>query len=512
MGSMFPKGDIFDVAIIGAGLAGSALALQLHEADPSLRVALIDPERDRGPTIGESIVELGACYLRRLPGVAAHLDAEHLPKLGLRFHLTGDRPRPFAARTEVGSTDGGRLPAGWPRPAHHVDRPRLDAFIAGQVDRTPTARRRARVEQVDLGAPHRLRCVGDGLPFTLDAHWVVDASGLGSVLARQLDLSRDVGHPVHAAWARFEGRVDPDRWDADPRWAAQTPPGMRWQATNHLMGHGYWVWVIPLPDGHTSVGLVADPAVHGHGAVAREDRWLRWLECHEPILADDLRGRARDGFRIRRRFSRGCRRLVSRERWAVVGDAGLRFDPLYSPGIDFIGLQNSGLTRLITADRRQGLPTRALLSTELLLQRMAAQYFAGYRGYGPLAGRPAPMVEKLAWDAGLYFGFTLTLFDADWLLDPTRMHQLRDRFARVEQLQSRAQAWFHRWARAATTTPHAGAIDHLALPDIRGMYVGSRAPRHADGTVDEAALVARIDRNLGWLDTRLDALAGRVAA
>lgn len=508
--------DRFDVALIGAGLAGSALALQLRAADPTLRVVLIDPERARGPSVGESIVELGACYLRRLPGVAAHLDAAHLPKLGLRFHLTGDRPRPLVERAEVGVTDSARLPAGWPRPAYHVDRPRLEAHLARLVDTPgdaqPIARRRARVEAVELGEPHRLRCVEGSRRHTVEARWVVDASGQASLLARQLGLVSDPGHPVHAAWTRVEGRIDPDAWDADPRWARQVPPGLRWQSTNHLMGHGYWVWVIPLPDGDTSVGLVADPAVHGPEAVGREDRWMRWIERHEPALAEALRGRARDHFQVRRNFARGCRRTVSRDRWAIVGDAGLRFDPLYSPGIDFIGIQNSGVARLITAERAGASITRDLLATEMLVQRMAGHYFDGYRGYGALAGRPGPMIEKLAWDAALYFGFTLTLFDADWLLDPARLHTLRDRFARVEQLQTRAQAWFRRWARDASPAPTPGVTDHMALADIREMYVGSRVRRDADGHVDAAALVAQIDGNLGRLEARLQTLAGQVAA
>ncbi len=506
----------FDVAIIGAGLAGSTMALQLRGADPALRVVMIDPERDRGPSVGESIVELGACHLRRLPGVADHLDTHHLPKIGLRFHLTGDRPRPFARRLEVGSAEGGPLPPGWPRPAHHVERPLLEDFLRAQVDTpgdaTPVQRRRARIDAVEIGEPHRLRCVDGPRRFTVDARWVIDASGLGAVLSRQLDLAVDVGHPVHAAWARFEGRVDPEAWESDTRWRAAVPAGLRWQATNHLMGHGYWVWVIPLPGGDTSVGIVADPAVHGHGAVARFDRWGRWLEAHEPALADDLRGRAHGGFRIRRRIARGCRRTVSSARWAVTGDAGLRLDPLYSPGLDFMALQNTGLGRLIAGDRARRAPVRAVMGHELLLQRMAGHYFDGYRGYGDLLGRPAVMAEKLAWDAGLYFGFTLTLFDAGWLPDPVMVHRLRRRFARIEQLQTRAQAWFRRWARDAATVPAPAVIDQLTQRDIREMYVGSAVARDAEGRVDDAALVAQIDQNLGRLEGRLAALAGRVAA
>ena len=38
-------------------------------------------------------------------------------------------------------------------------------------------------------------------------------------------------------------------------------PGIRKFSTNHLLGEGYWVWLIPLSTGPISIGVVRRPAL-----------------------------------------------------------------------------------------------------------------------------------------------------------------------------------------------------------------------------------------------------------
>ena len=47
-----------------------------------------------------------------------------------------------------------------------------------------------------------------------------------------------------------------------PAWQARCEPQARWLSTNHLVGAGYWVWLIPLGSGATSVGIVTDETIH----------------------------------------------------------------------------------------------------------------------------------------------------------------------------------------------------------------------------------------------------------
>ena len=57
-------------------------------------------------------------------------------------------------------------------------------------------------------------------------------------------------------------RVNIDDWVDDPAWQARVPIRERWHSTNHLMGRGYWFWLIPLGNGSTSLGIVADATIH----------------------------------------------------------------------------------------------------------------------------------------------------------------------------------------------------------------------------------------------------------
>ena len=94
---------------------------------------------------------------------------------------------------------------------------------------------------------------------------MVDASGRNRALPRQLDLKRANEHNCNAVWLRVAIEIDIGQWSDDPEWQARLVEGDRAMSTNHLMGEGYWVWLIRLASGATSVGIVADPAFHPFG-------------------------------------------------------------------------------------------------------------------------------------------------------------------------------------------------------------------------------------------------------
>src|SRR5215471_8985273 len=79
----------YDVAILGGGLAGLTLALQLKRERPETSILLAEKRAEPAPDaafkVGESTVESGAYYLREKAGMADHLESEHLFKRGLRY-------------------------------------------------------------------------------------------------------------------------------------------------------------------------------------------------------------------------------------------------------------------------------------------------------------------------------------------------------------------------------------------------------------------------------------------
>ena len=65
-------------------------------------------------------------------------------------------------------------------------------------------------------------------------------------------------------------------------------------ATTHLMGEGYWVWLIRLAPGPISIGVCADPRFHPFEEINDVQRMLEWLKKHEPQLAAAVDGRLDD--------------------------------------------------------------------------------------------------------------------------------------------------------------------------------------------------------------------------
>ena len=89
-----------DVLIIGGGLAGSTLAIQLKQRMPSLSVTVLERQRFPVPEaahkVGESSVEVGAHYFNHVLGLSHALIPAKIPKLGLRYF--------FPAGTGCGSS------------------------------------------------------------------------------------------------------------------------------------------------------------------------------------------------------------------------------------------------------------------------------------------------------------------------------------------------------------------------------------------------------------------------
>ena len=84
-----------DVIILGGGLAGLTLAIQLLQATPALRVLVLERRRHPLPAathkVGESTVEIGANYLDSVLGLKDHLQQSQLKKFGFRFFFSEGR-------------------------------------------------------------------------------------------------------------------------------------------------------------------------------------------------------------------------------------------------------------------------------------------------------------------------------------------------------------------------------------------------------------------------------------
>jgi hypothetical protein len=297
------------------------------------------------------------------------------------------------------------------------------------------------------GDAHHVVLERDGHSASVAARWIVDATGRAGVLKRQLGLSRDVGHKCNAVWFRIAKTIDLDGWSDAPHWHNRVPKGLRWLSTNHFMGHGYWVWFIPLAPGATSIGIVADASLHPMSEMNSFERALVWMRRYEPHCAgvvEEHRGLLMD-FRAIKHYAYGCARVFSGDRWALTGEAGVFTDPFYSPGSDFIGIGNTFITDLILRDLDgESIAARASEYNRIYLNTYES-FITIYENQYPLMGNPRVMAPKIVWDFAIYWGFLALQFVDRRLCDLDLMAQAGQILQRVNHLNVRMQAFFRDW-------------------------------------------------------------------
>lgn len=337
-----------DVAIIGGGLAGATLARQLRRSLPDAAIGLFERDDTGGFKVGESTVEIATNYLTRRLGLGTYLYQHQLPKNGLRFFFDDpSRSTPLERMSEIGSD---ALPF---HPSFQLDRQRIDRDLRVMNTNDGVAVHTG-CKVVDLrpgtgGDPHRFTVERDDGSFDVEARWIVDASGRARVLARALGEQRtDVGHPTAAAWGRLHGVVDIDNYGS-ARWRGRVRHTSRYLSTTHLMYPGYWLWFIPLSRDVMSIGVVCDKPLF-------QDSWrtpqglLAMMRSHHAAAELLPNAEMIDAMGYSQVAYGGGRFFDGVDRWARVGEANAFSDPLYSPGSDFIAIENDFTTALVTDD------------------------------------------------------------------------------------------------------------------------------------------------------------------
>jgi len=300
--------------VIGAGPAGAAAARALAARGRHVVVC----ERDRFPRfhIGESLLASANDCFDEL-GIAERIRAAGFPEkrgASLSTHDGGaGRPVDFTSSREV------RRPQTW-----QVCRERFDQIVVDAArEAGAEVREGVRVDGCDFdpdGVALRWSA-GDGARGTLRAAAVVDASGRGGVLARQLGLRRDEPRLANVAiYAHYAGVPPlPDDRGGDIRIVTRRDAG--------------WFWLIPIDDRLTSVGVVLPRELYARLAKGDPERMLAELIADTPAVAELMAAARRDWpVRVEKDFSYGAAAYAG-DRWLLAGDAGAFLDPVFSTGV-----------------------------------------------------------------------------------------------------------------------------------------------------------------------------------
>jgi len=435
-----------DVLIMGGGLSGLTLAIQLKRKIKQLTILIVEkavhPVPHAAHKVGESSVEIASHYFENILGLSSQLGNE-LPKLGLRFFYTQGDNLDIAQRIELGPND---FPAA---KSYQLDRGNFENALAEECIRLGiNFQDNCQVKEIILGKNnHQITLIQAEKISSVQAKWLIDASGRMSLLKRKLKLTKPAYHDINASWFRINHTIKVDDWSVNKQWQARVKAS-RHLSTNHLMGYGYWVWLIPLSSGATSIGIVADAKIHHYSEINTFERARKWLQKFEPQCAAVVEQHINQfqDFLSLKHYSHNCKQMYSSDGWAITGDAGVFLDPFYSPGSDFIALNNSFIVDLI--DKQSSGKDIAGLTRqhEKLFRTLFLAFCPVYEDQYSIMANAKVMSIKIIWDYTLYWSSVALLFFRGKFTDVAFMQTASLLLQQIYQVNLKMQSLFREWA------------------------------------------------------------------
>lgn len=393
----------YDVVILGGAFSGAAAAILLRRERPDLRVLVVEKAEAFDAKVGEATTEMSAMFLTRRLAMWHHLEAEHLPKEGLRYWFSNAKVTGHANASESGGFLRSAVPA------FQLRRDVLDEhLLATAVREGAELWRPAKALDVTLGDfDHLLKLEVAGELRELSCRWLLDATGRVNFIGRKLGLvERNDEHPTAAMWCRWRNVRHIDDL-ATRNGLSGSNIGSRRLGTNHYSGYGYWIWVIPLGNSETSIGVVFDKRlVDLHHSKNRPADFVAFLKAI-PALAELLEG-AEPRFEDLRFYSHlpyATKQYMGRG-WALLGDAAVFLDPYYSPGLDHAAFSVEATVNIIK-DETMGKDVTATIAehNETFVRSYWRFFRAAYQDKYYYMGESDLLTSAFLLDTALYYLF-----------------------------------------------------------------------------------------------------------
>ncbi len=301
------------IVIIGAGPAGAIAAACLSRKGHAVVVI----ERQQFPrfSIGESLLPQCMEFIEQAGMLPAVRAAGFQVKSGASF-LHGQRQTDFCFADKF--TEGFDE-------TFQVQRDRFDALLASEAERMGAEIRwRQQLAAIDFidGKPLLTIATEELSSYTLQAEFVLDASGFGRVLPRLLELERAADFPLRRSlFTHCADNIDDPAYDRN-----------RIRIVVHPQHRDVWYWLIPFSNGRASVGIVAEPAFFAQFAGDLQQDFQTIIQ-QEPGMAALLGNADWDTpVNCLQGYSANVSQLYG-PGYALLGNAGEFLDPVFSSGV-----------------------------------------------------------------------------------------------------------------------------------------------------------------------------------
>lgn len=314
---------MIDVIIIGGGPAGSAMGAYLSKAGISnmLFESAIHPR----PHVGESMVTSSTRIFEEI-GFLETMEREgFVHKYGASWHpIVGNRQA--SHNFQEASIEFGEFPQEGIQQdyTYHVDRSKFDLLLLKHAESLGTKViqgvpvTKVLFDDSGVACGVRVRIADQEVDF--HARLIVDASGRGTILGRQLRLKKN--DPIFDQYAVHA-------WFKD---VIKEGPSAEFIHIYFLPVERGWAWQIPITEEITSVGIVAERDMFKQAGKDLESYFDHYVQSNGDLAHAMSKAQRVNEFKAEGDYSYSMEKFVG-DGFVLVGDAARFVDPIFSSGV-----------------------------------------------------------------------------------------------------------------------------------------------------------------------------------